>query len=895
MNIIKSPNDKNDYHTFELDNKLQVFLEHNPKIQISCVMVIVKIGYMIDKFNGMAHFLEHMLFNGTRKYPEEKFFSEFITKNGGHTNAFTTHNHTCYYYTIDTNALEKSLEIFSHFFVSPLFKKDTVAREREAVNSEHEKNLNDDDWRFQNVLKQVCNINNPYRKFSTGSNKTLDVPNIDKEIRELFDLYYSSDLMTLCVVTNNAIETTSGIIKSNFDKITIKPKPHLPKNNTPIFDSPKSIYVVPVADISKISLSWEIPAFKQNRHKNPINFISYLIGHEGKHTLYNFLIELGYILSLHCQIYEEVGNSSIFFIDITLSEIGEQHTTDVINMVFKYIKLIQTLFERSDKHLSELYKEQQMLNNYFFQFTEQIDPEKKCMQYYETLSSCDIPLKYLLIINYLNDDFDNIKDNALCILNELVEQKCIVAYTSKKNNKIAKTIDEHYGTHYSISNKKIIVGECNSNLMLPTLNKYMSFGKNLISETDSIPIKNDNGYLFRTTEFENPNVNINLKIYLPTTLINKHEYTQTIIYFASIMLNIGHELYMCETAGYDVDMMFDMGKLNIEIQGNYKKILNVCEFLVSSLINPQFTKDEFERTLYSFKQNDINLSFEAPYTRVANYFNKNTLLKFYTNLDRLSCYKNLTYENTKHVANTILKLGTMDLLISGNCDKKLYSQLENTICKLRPRVEYRSNKILDDMILKYDKKINIINVSKENPDEKNNSVGTYLHIATIKNLQNDIIYKCALDVVQKFISQEYFFQLRTQEKFGYIVGSGIVLISNYKTGNLYFRFIVQSPKKTPDEMIKRTLKFIKEFSKHINNIKEEEFDKIISACIMTEKEPSTNLNDLANEKMMELHYGLTTFDSKNKMIDCYKRLKLDDIKHFYMEKFYSNKKLFVHV
>lgn len=895
MNIIKSPNDKNDYHTFELNNKLQVFLEHNSKIKISCVMVIVKIGYTIDKFNGMAHFLEHMLFNGTLKYPEENFFSEFITKNGGHTNAFTAHNHTCYYYTIDTNALETSLEIFSHFFVSPLFKKDTVAREREAVNSEHEKNINDDDWRFQNVLKQACNKNNPYRKFSTGSNKTLDVPNIDKEIKELFDLYYSSDLMTLCIVTNNEINSTSNIIKNNFDKITIKSKPHLPNQNLSIFDSSKSIYVVPVADISKISLTWEIPSFKKTRHKNPINFISYLIGHEGKHTLYNLLTELGYILSLHCQIYEEIGNSSIFLIDVTLSEIGEKHTNTVINMIFKYIKLIKTLFEQRDKHLSELYKEQQMLNNYFFQFTEQQNPEKKCMHYYETLAACDISLKYLLVINFLNDDFDNINENALCILNKLVDQKCIIAYTSKIYNKTAKFIDEHYGTHYLISNDKVVVNECHDNLKLPMLNKYMSFGKTIISNTDKIPIKNDIGYLFRTSEFENPNVNISLKIYLPTTLVNKHEYTQTLIYFASIMLNIGHEIYMCETAGYDIDIMFDSGKINIDIQGNYKKILQVCNFFVNSLATPQFTKDEFERTLYSFKQNDINLSFEAPYTRVANYFNKHTLLKFYTNLDRLSCYDNLSYDNIKRLKNTIFNLGTMHLLVSGNCKQTLYSELVKVISKLKPNTEFKSNSLLDDVKFKFDKTINIINISKENPDEKNNSVGTYLHISSITNLQTDIYHKCILDVVQKFISQEYFFQLRTQEKFGYIVGSGIVLTSNYRTGNLYFRFIVQSPQKTSDEMIKRTLKFIKDFSKRINNINENEFNKIIKACIITEKEPATNLSNLASEKMMELHYGLTTFDSKNIIIDCYKKLTLNDIKQFYMKKFYSNEKLFVHV
>jgi secreted Zn-dependent insulinase-like peptidase len=431
--------------------------------------------------------------------------------------------------------------------------------------------------------------------------------------------------------------------------------------------------------------------------------------------------------------------------------------------------------------------------------------------------------------------------------------------------------------------------------MLPKLNKYISLGNKIISEIDTIPTRNNIGYLFRTSQFENPNINVSLKIYLPTTIINKYEYTQTLIYFASIMLNVGHEKYMCETAGYYFDIMFDMGKLHVEIQGNYKKILDVCDFLVESLLNPQFSKDEFERTIYSFSQNDTNLSFEAPYTRVANYFNKTALLKFYTNLDRLKCYNKLTYDRTKQLSNTVFNLGTFDLLVSGNCDKKLYTQIANVLKKIKPRIEYKTTNILDEFALNIKKTMFISNIPKENQNEKNNSVGTYLCIANVNNIRVDLRYICMLEVLQKFISQEYFYQLRTQEKFGYIVGSGIILITNNKLGCLYFRFIVQSPNKTPDEMMKRTTKFINDFSKNIVKIKKREFDEVVKACIKIQEEPATNLNDLADEKMLELQYGLDSFNLKSLMINCYKTLTMDDIKKFYFDKFYSNNKLFVHV
>lgn len=879
MNIIKSPNDPNSYVQFKLSNKLQVFFEHNEQIKLSCVMIVVKIGYMLDKFSGMAHFLEHMLFNGTAKYPEEKYFSQFITKNGGYTNAFTTHENTCYYYTIDTNALEQSLEIFSQFFIHPLFDSNTVNREREAVNAEHEKNLNDDGWRFQNVLKQVVNKNNTFGKFSTGSNSTLDIDNINEEIRELFNLYYSSDLMTLFVVTNADAKNIINSIKSNFSEITIKSKPNMPDKNLPIFDVPKTLYIVPISDITKITLCWELPAFKKSPQSNPIDFISYLLNHEGHKTLHHVLTENGYILNFHSGTYESIGNKSIFYIDISLN--NEDDISNVINVVFHYIQLI------GNSDLTELYNEQQTFKKYKFEFEEQYDPVDKCMSYYDVISSCDLSLDYMLVINYLDDSFDNIKK----IVNMLTPNRCMCVLTSKTYDSIAVNVDQHYGTKYHITDDKIKVGTCDFQLSLPKKNQYMRFGRIINKDNDEIPIKKNIGYLFRTNLFNNPDININICIYLPLSIIDKCIYTQTLIYFASILQNVRNEKYIAMSAGYNFDITFDMGKLNIELQGNYKQMSRLCKFLVKSLNKPQFTLNEFELTRNSFKMNDKNLSFDAPYVRISNYFNKHTLLKYYTNSDRLECYDTLSYEKTKNT-HKVFELGTFDLLITGNCSETLFNQLSSILVQLKPKNKYKSNHLLESINVKF----NIsrkLTIAKENPHEKNNAVGTYLEISPFTYVEKYMHNLCMLNVVQKFISQEYFYQLRTQEKFGYIVGSGLILISTGPSYYLYSRFIVQSPHKTTNEMIERTTLFIETFKSTIDSISEIEFEQVIKSCIKIQEEPETNLNMLANEKMNELQHRIKSFNYKKKLIECYKCLKLSDIRKFYFDKFCSNPKLFV--
>src|SRR5690242_5413941 len=99
-NILKPKNDNRDSYTYELPNKLRVFIISDPDTEIACATMLVKVGFFQDTIPGIAHFLEHMLFNGTKKYPDEKMFSTFIANHNGSQNAYTAHDHTCYYFSI---------------------------------------------------------------------------------------------------------------------------------------------------------------------------------------------------------------------------------------------------------------------------------------------------------------------------------------------------------------------------------------------------------------------------------------------------------------------------------------------------------------------------------------------------------------------------------------------------------------------------------------------------------------------------------------------------------------------------------------------------------------------------------------------------------------------------
>jgi hypothetical protein len=88
---------------------------------------------------------------GTKKYPSENAYQQFLSSNNGMSNAYTAMTSTNYYFDVAPDALEGALDRFSGFFIEPLFNEDCTEREITAVDSEHKKNLQNDMW-VSNIL-----------------------------------------------------------------------------------------------------------------------------------------------------------------------------------------------------------------------------------------------------------------------------------------------------------------------------------------------------------------------------------------------------------------------------------------------------------------------------------------------------------------------------------------------------------------------------------------------------------------------------------------------------------------------------------------------------------------------------------------------------------------------
>ena len=230
--IIKSENDPRNYRALVLDNGLKAIVVSDPGTDMAAASLSVDVGSGADPRDrqGLAHFLEHMLFLGTVKYPQPGEYKDFITRHGGGDNAYTAYDETNYFFEIEASQLRPALDRFAQFFIAPLFTPDYVDRERQVVHSEYLGRRTDDRRRVYAAAQQAMNPAHPASTFAVGNLETLaDRPGSDvrQELIRFYERYYSANLMTLAVVGRESLDELEAFVRGHFSAIENRNVPGL--------------------------------------------------------------------------------------------------------------------------------------------------------------------------------------------------------------------------------------------------------------------------------------------------------------------------------------------------------------------------------------------------------------------------------------------------------------------------------------------------------------------------------------------------------------------------------------------------------------------------------------------------------------------------------------------
>ncbi len=328
-----------------LPNGLEAYLISDPDANKAGAVLTVQAGSWNDpeEYPGLAHFLEHMLFLGTEKYPLESDYDRFIHENDGETNAYTASDYTLYLFSISPKAFEEALDRFAFFFKKPLFNPSGVSRELHAIEQEFTKDFDEDGIREHYVLKEIASPQHPFHRFSAGNLSTLAKVS-QKTLREWHQKHYSAHLMRLIVQAPFPLENLQSWVLQNFNDIpSTYQKPFYPQ--MPVLTEEmqgKIVYIEPVKNTRSLHLLWEIPAFaSQPSSLSTDDFVATLLGDEGPGSLLANLKAECLAEGLSCSGFRIGKYHSLFSLEVYLTQEGLEKIEQVIMRCFQAINILQ--------------------------------------------------------------------------------------------------------------------------------------------------------------------------------------------------------------------------------------------------------------------------------------------------------------------------------------------------------------------------------------------------------------------------------------------------------------------------------------------------------------------------------------------------------------------------
>ncbi len=211
---------------YKLKNGLTVLLYEDHSLPIVSFHQWFRVGSKDEKpgLTGLAHFFEHLMFKGSKKYPD-RGFDKALKANGGTNNAFTSLDYTGYYENIPSDKIELILDAESDRMVNLIFKQNDINSEREVVKEERRLRTENSvrGYMWEAMFKTVFKVH-PYRWPVIGSMKDLNRASMD-DMKSFYKTFYAP---------NNAVLVVAGDInKSKVKKLIEKKYAHIPSQKLP--------------------------------------------------------------------------------------------------------------------------------------------------------------------------------------------------------------------------------------------------------------------------------------------------------------------------------------------------------------------------------------------------------------------------------------------------------------------------------------------------------------------------------------------------------------------------------------------------------------------------------------------------------------------------------------
>lgn len=882
--IKQSPNDNRDYQLINLSNELQVLLISDPDLENSAVSLSVPVGSMHnpDSQLGLAHYLEHMLFLGSERYPIINEYSKFMSQNGGYTNAYTAQDSTVYGFEVNDKAFDEALDRLGDVMRAPLLDEKYAEKERHTVNAEHQTYYDNDMRKLYALQRYTLNPDYPMARFSTGDLTTLvdkDNSKLQDELVNFFNEHYSANTMKVALTSPRSIEALAKVASAYLTQIPNKKvnkaiilTPMLTENEFAI-----KVEMKPTADIKLLQVNFLVPTVKDEYMYQPGAYISRLLGSDHQGGLSDTLIKAGLVDSVmagfsaaHSELY------SSFSLQFKLTNKGVDSQEQIMTTLFAFIELIkkeginEVQFNEQKKSLDTRFK---FLTKYSgFNYVMGLAAN---MQLY--------PTKDILYFPYRLDAFNaKFIEQLLTYLTPNNSRQFLLAPNAKGGTDIPYYKGEYAVEKVSkIQQEKWLADGKAIKLLLPSNNIWLPENLSIVKKEHTgkavqlIKKSGHSVWFAQSAEVEEPKASF--KLQLNSDIADQSAKNRVImnLFLAMLKKQFSELNFVTQEAGLGFSVSHADGLL-ISTSGYSDKqdklLLTVLEHIKKSQFSEQslrLAKQELQRQLNNkgkVKALDLALGGFRQLVRQPAWEDKTLLAE----IDAL------TLTEIDQFKAKLFTQSTLRLLALGNMSQQQVLMLDN---KLTTKIAIQANDFYRIKRLKANLKQGALNYSLAS--EMQDDALAMVHLT---NLQGDKTLATS-ELLNKLLRPAFYDQIRTQEQLSYSPFSASFNVNE----QVAFGLFTQSPTVSNAQLYDHFNLFLTAFNENLAAVTEEKFAKIKAAHIANYTAKPTSLSAEFNYLTTQWLAMKQEINHKPLYINALQAVSLKDIKTFYKNVLMSDK------
>lgn len=875
--VVTSPNDDRAYDLVTLSNGIEVILVSDPAAEKSAAALSVGLGASSDPedYPGMAHYLEHMLFMGSRQFPEPDGFMAFTAEHGGMTNAYTGLDITNYMMLVENEAFPEALDRFSSFFTDPLLDPTYIDKEKNAVNAEWSMRR-EQDFRITYRLSRKLLGDHPANRFQIGNLTSLadkTEGGLHAATVAFFEQYYSANLMKASLISDLPLEAMRELAERHFGEIPDKQAPR-PKTTTPINFAEagaKRVRYSPQDDTRELRLDFIIDDNSHLYDTKPSEYLAYILASEMPDTPAVRLRDLGWASSLVVSADPaRYGNYGLFTFSVQLTPEGLGHRDDIAAMLLGYVEMLRK------QGIDERYADEfgTSLSNRF-RFLEKMDDFTYAHELTRAMQT--YPARYAIEAPYRFTGFDEAGVNA--VLAQLVPER-LHLWEIDQEQSVSEGL-EFYDGQYSVEPLEVpdamtlMAAAEGYQLALPAQNRLLPEAFELAqgnSEPRLVVDEPDLSIWLQGSEAFADLPRGYTQVYFNSPLRQQQVDSAVMLLLWSDLYNLEQTALSNEAgiAGMGLSVGLNEG-LRLSLSGFTDK---QPELLAAALAGLRVKPSEqaLDQAIDRFIRGLENRKREMPFRQLGQALSSLTRTGFYDEPSLRAAVGRVTPERFDATVNELLNTALVRIYLFGNYDEAYAEALASTVRAALPADRDIAPQYVRERVYAPIAGQSLV----RNMDVPVEDLGMMLlYAAPEATVENEASGR----VLASHLRNRAFDTLRTEEQLGYAAGGLTTVLQDHPMIGLY----IQTPVKAPTEMLARFEAFTEEYAVMLDELTPEQFANLKSGVLTQLTEPPTNLADEAGPFISDWSRERYDFGSRAALIAAVEAVSLESIRAYYRE------------